>query len=213
MGKVGEKLEGLESYLWVVLEREGAVRGGGSTAGGGRRRYCAAVAAFRRSVEVMAGPGSFVGMRASGFGGWWKAAWARVVAQHGGAGGSHGEQRRCASAGGRDWPATRRAALQPGTAATPRGAAQGCAEAARDVRWRKPGRPAAMARTRSTREQREEEKMALAEQQQKEGAARRQRGTRGTRASFGGAVANLALVTPAKYRGVTSTSHVDGASK
>ena len=45
--------------------------------------------------------------------------------------------------------------------------------------------------------------MAVGEQQQKEGAAWRQRGTRGTRASFGGAVANLALVTPAKYRGVT----------
>ena len=71
------------------------------------------------------------------------------------------------------------------------------------MRWRKPGRPAAMARTRSTREQREEEKMAVGEQQQKEGAARWQRGTRGTRVSFGGAVANLALVTPAKYWGVT----------
>ena len=75
MGKVGEKLEGLESYLWVVLEREEVVRGGGSTAGGGRRRYCAAVAAFRRGVEVMAGPGSFVGTRANGFGGWWGRRW------------------------------------------------------------------------------------------------------------------------------------------
>jgi len=37
----------------------------------------------------------------------------------------------------------------------------------------------------------------VGEQQQKEGAARRQRGTRGTRASFGGAVAKLCLVTPA----------------
>ena len=169
----------------------------------GERRCYAAAAAFRRGVEVMAGPGSFVGMRASRFGDWWRAAWARVVAQHGGAGGSHGEQRHCASAGGRDWPAMRRAALQPGTAATPRGAAQGCAEAAREVRWRKPGRPAAMARTRSTREQREEEKMAVGEQQRKEGAARRQRGTCGMRASFGGAVANLTLVTPGKISGVT----------
>jgi len=61
MGKVGEKLEELESYLWVVLEREEVVRGGGSTAGGGRRRYCAAVAAFRRGVEVMAGLGASLG--------------------------------------------------------------------------------------------------------------------------------------------------------
>ena len=52
-------------------------------------------------------------------------------------------------------------------------------------------------------EERERKERAVGEQQQKEGAARRQRGTRGTRASFGGAVANLALVTPAKYRGVT----------
>ena len=52
----------------------------------------------------------------------------------------------------------------------------------------------------------EEEKMAVGGQQQKEGAARRQQGTRGTHASFGGAVANLVLVTPAKYRGVTSNS-------
>ena len=58
--------------------------GGGSTASGDRRRYYAAAAAFRQGVEVMAGPGSFVGMRANGFGGWWRAAWARVVAQHGG---------------------------------------------------------------------------------------------------------------------------------
>ena len=177
--------------------------GGGSTASGGRRRCYAAAAAFRRGVEVMAGLGSFVGMRASGFEDWWRVAWARVVAQHGGAGGSHGEQRRCASAGGRDWPATRRAALQPGTAATPRGAAQGCAEAAREVRWRKPGRPAAMARTRSTREQREEEKMAVGEQQQKEGAATRDtrnaRVVRRCRGQFG-------LGDPAKYRGVTNAT-------
>ena len=84
MGEVGEKLEGLESYLWVVLEREEVVRGGGSTAGGGRRRYCAAVAAFRRSVDVMAGPGSFVGTRANGFGGWWGSALARAAARRGG---------------------------------------------------------------------------------------------------------------------------------
>ena len=204
-GEGGVEEEESESYLWVVVRGLGVASGGGSTASGGRQRCYAAAAAFRRGVEVMARPGSFVGMRASGFGDWWRAAWARVVAQHGGAGGSHGEQRRCASAGGRNWPATRRATLQPGTAAPPRGAAQGCAEAARDVRWRKPGRPAAMARTRSTREQREEEKMAEGEQQQKEAVAQRQRGTRETRASFGGAVANLALVTPAKYRGVTVT--------
>ena len=72
------------------------------------------------------------------------------------------------------------------------------------MRWRKSGRPAAMARTRSTREQREEEKMAVGEQQQKEGAARRQRGTRGMRASFGGAVAKLALVTPANIGALQS---------
>ena len=84
MGKVWEKLEGLESYLWVVLEREEVVRGGGSTAGGGWRRYCAAVAAFRRSVDVMAGPGSFVGTRANGFGGWWGSALARAAARRGG---------------------------------------------------------------------------------------------------------------------------------
>ena len=91
MGKVGEKLEGLESYLWVVLEREEVVRGGGSTAGGGRRRYCAAVAAFRRGVEVMAGPVSFARTRASGFGGWWRAGRARSTARRGGATGGHGE--------------------------------------------------------------------------------------------------------------------------
>jgi len=83
MGKVGEKLEGLESYLWVVLEHEEVVRGGGSTAGGGRRRYCAAVAAFQRGVEVMAGPGSFVETRANGFGGWWGSALARAAARRG----------------------------------------------------------------------------------------------------------------------------------
>ena len=70
MGKVGEKLEGLESYLWVVLECEEVVRGGGSTAGGGWRRYCAAVAAFRRGVEVMAGPVSFTEWSGCRFGGW-----------------------------------------------------------------------------------------------------------------------------------------------
>jgi len=49
MGKVGEKLEGLESYLWVVLEREEVVRGGGSTAaaGGG-----GTVPLWRRSGEA-----------------------------------------------------------------------------------------------------------------------------------------------------------------
>jgi len=88
MGKVWEKLEGLESYLWVVLEPEEVVRGGGSTAGGGRRRCCAAAAAFRRGVEVMAGPGSFVGTRASEFGGWWRAGRTRTAAQCKGAGGA-----------------------------------------------------------------------------------------------------------------------------
>ena len=75
-------------------------------------------------------------------------------------------------------------------------------EAARGVRWQKPGGPTAMACTWSAREQREEEKIAVSKQQQKkEGVARRQRGTRGMRASFGGAVANLALVTPGKISG------------
>jgi len=65
-----------------------------------------------------------------------------------------------------------------------------------------------MARTWSAREQREEEKIALSKQQQqkKEGVARRQRGTRGMRESFGGAVANLALVTPGKISGRYSMS-------
>ena len=48
------------------------------------------------------------------------------------------------------------------------------------------------------------EKMAVGEQQQKKGAARRQHGTRGTRASFGGAVAKLALVTPANIGALQS---------
>ena len=99
MGKVGEKIEGLESYLWVVLEREEVVRGGGSTAAGGRRRYCAAVAAFRRGVEVMAGPGSFVGTRANGFGGWWGSALARAAARRGGVGHGHDGRRRRSGAG------------------------------------------------------------------------------------------------------------------
>ena len=64
------------------------------------------------------------------------------------------------------------------------------------------GRAATMALLEE--EERERKERAVGEQQQKEGAARWQRGTRGTRASFGGAVANLALVTPAKYRGVTN---------
>ena len=93
MGKVGEKLEGLESYLWVVLEHEEVVRGGG------RRRYCAAVAAFRRSVEVMAGPGSFVATRANGFGGWWGSALARAAARRGGVGHGHDGRRRRYGAG------------------------------------------------------------------------------------------------------------------
>ena len=38
----------------------------------------------------MAGPGSFVGTRASGFGGWWRAGRARSTARRGGAGGGHG---------------------------------------------------------------------------------------------------------------------------
>ena len=71
------------------------------------------------------------------------------------------------------------------------------------MRWQKPGGPTAMARTWSAREQREEEKIAVSklQQQKKEGAARRQRETRGMHASFGGAVANLALVTPGKISG------------
>ena len=49
--------------------------------------------------------------------------------------------------------------------------------------------------------------MAVGEQQQKEGAARRQRGTRGTRVSFGGAMAKLALVTPAYIGALHLPSH------
>ena len=45
-------------------------------------------------------------------------------------GGGYGEQRHCAGAGKRGRPAARRAVLRPGTAAVPRGAAQGRAEAA-----------------------------------------------------------------------------------
>ena len=67
--------------------------GGRLAAGaGGRRRCSAAAAAFRRGVEVMAGPGSFVGTRASGFGGWWRAGRARSTARLGGAGGGHGRR-------------------------------------------------------------------------------------------------------------------------
>ena len=53
-------------------------------------------------------------------------------------------------------------------------------------------------------EERERKERAVGEQQQKEGAARRQRGTRGTRASFGGVVAKLALVTPANIGALQS---------
>ena len=64
--------------------------GGGSTASSDRWWYYAAAAAFRRGVEVMAGPVSFAGTRASGFGGWWRAGRARSTARRGGAGGGHG---------------------------------------------------------------------------------------------------------------------------
>ena len=56
-------------------------------------------------------------------------------------------------------------------------------------------------------EERERKERAVGEQQQKEGAARRQRGTRGTRASFGGAVAKLALGTPANIGALHSGVH------
>ena len=48
-----------------------------------------------------------------------------------------------------------------------------------------------------SRKKKERKERAVGEQQQKGRAAQRQRGTRGTRASFGGAVAKLALATPA----------------
>ena len=70
-------------------------------------------------------------------------------------------------------------------------------------RHRQAGAAAMAAMRGGERGKRMRERGAAVEQQQKEGAAHRKRGTRGTRASFGGAVANLALVTPAKYRGVT----------
>jgi len=38
VGKVGEKLEGLESYLGVASVGRGTVGGGGAVAAGGRRR-------------------------------------------------------------------------------------------------------------------------------------------------------------------------------
>ena len=82
-GKEEWELHWVKAHLWVVLEREEVVRGGGSTAGGGWRRCCATVAAFRRGVEMMAGPGSFVGTRANGFGGWWASALARAAARRG----------------------------------------------------------------------------------------------------------------------------------
>ena len=82
-------------------DRRGPIGGLGARGGGlwrrlhgGRRRCCAAPAEFRRGVEVMAGPGSFVGTRASGFGGWWRVGRARSMARRGGATGGHGERRR-----------------------------------------------------------------------------------------------------------------------
>jgi len=81
MGKVGEKLEELESYLWVVLEREEVVRGCGSMAGGGRRRYCAAVAAFRRHRAVEVGSVSFRGRP-------WSDSWAQFGRREAGGGGA-----------------------------------------------------------------------------------------------------------------------------
>jgi len=47
-----------------------------------------------------------------------------------------------------------------------------------------------------SRKKKERKERAVGEQQHKERAARWQRGTRGARASFGGAVAKLALATP-----------------
>ena len=38
VGKVGGKLEGLESYLWVVSVDAGVAGGGPATGAGGRRR-------------------------------------------------------------------------------------------------------------------------------------------------------------------------------
>jgi len=37
MGEIGEKLEGLESYLWVVSVDVGVAGGGPATGAGGRR--------------------------------------------------------------------------------------------------------------------------------------------------------------------------------
>ena len=72
-------------------DRRGPVGGLGARGGGlWRRRCCAAAAAFRQGVEVMAGPVRFAGTRASGFGGWWRAGRARSTARRGGAGGGHG---------------------------------------------------------------------------------------------------------------------------
>jgi len=104
MGKVGEKLEGLESYLWVVLEREEVVRGGGSTAGGGRQWYCAAAAAFRRGWASGVGPWRISGRWRSYFGGrlgWRKAGGGSAACK---AGGSHGGRRGALwAAGEKGW--------------------------------------------------------------------------------------------------------------
>ena len=69
-GKVGEKDEEPESYLWVVMGGAEVVRSGVSTERGGRRRVCSGVVMLRRRKEGAVGLGRFTGSRAIHSGGW-----------------------------------------------------------------------------------------------------------------------------------------------
>ena len=64
-GKVGENGEGLENYLWVVLDGVEVIRAGLSTAAGGRWWNWAAAALLRQCWKGEAGPRSFGGERPS----------------------------------------------------------------------------------------------------------------------------------------------------
>ena len=64
-GEVGENGEGLEYYLWVVLDGVEVIGAGLSTAAGGRWWNWAAAALLRRRWEGEVGPRSFGGERPS----------------------------------------------------------------------------------------------------------------------------------------------------
>ena len=78
-GLGGGKVEELEPHLWVVVWGLGMAGGRLAAGAGGRRRCSAAAAAFRRGVEVPAGPVSFTKRLGRYWGtrfGPWESGWA-----------------------------------------------------------------------------------------------------------------------------------------